>query len=290
MKKVSPIIRRLETTTLKPYPTSGLYKRYGEITKEHCNSLIKHLYSYYHTWNNPITDHSLMRDNSPVIVSFLSVCYYNINNWPDGDALVEIKTELKTYKKTYKDYVLTFIEEKYLYDPARKKLTSRAPGTKVGKVASPSGTNVGKVASPSGAKVGKTASPSGAKVGKTASPSGTASPPGNFTNVVKIDTTKLKKNPRFTKIYEKYLEFKKEDIDDFISELTTSLSSQDKVINPLTRISISRNSTIVVSYLSVIFYYEEIHHTKIINAKYSHEMYKKLIPLLIPVEYLYNPT
>ena len=76
---MSVIVPIDHTLLMENPPFSQIWKKHTEITKEHCNSLLSYLYSGYHSWTNPITRSSLIRE-SPTLVSFLSVCYYNINN------------------------------------------------------------------------------------------------------------------------------------------------------------------------------------------------------------------
>jgi hypothetical protein len=185
---------RIEVDKLQPNPKRNIesvFKSYKQIEEVHCKSLIYYLYSYVNTWANPITGASLQKDNSPIIVVFLSVCYYNILKWSNFN--VDDVIKISGHEKTWKEHILTFIDERYLYDPANQKPVAGAPGApgaKVGKVTgapagSPAGAKVGKVTgAPAGAKVGKVtgapgapASPMGAKVGKIASPPGVVSPP-----------------------------------------------------------------------------------------------------------------
>jgi hypothetical protein len=76
-------------------------KRYDEITEKHCYSLLEYLYSgTSDKWKNPLTKKYLIRD-SPVIVSFLSRCYYYIDN---NNNVVNINGFILTYKKHVLNY------------------------------------------------------------------------------------------------------------------------------------------------------------------------------------------
>jgi hypothetical protein len=83
------------------------YKKYDEITEKHCNNLLLHLYTHNITqWINPITKKEVQRD-SPIIISFLSKCYYV---WGKKNVIINGEN-LK-----YKGHVEKFIDKEYLYN------------------------------------------------------------------------------------------------------------------------------------------------------------------------------
>jgi hypothetical protein len=113
MSKILPIDKK----HLKEFPQfSKIWSRYTEINRSHCNFLLNYLYSgTLQDWVNPITTKDLKRE-STIVISFLSVCYYNINNWDDGS-----KVTLNHITLTYKEHVSNFIESTYLYNPAASR-------------------------------------------------------------------------------------------------------------------------------------------------------------------------
>ena len=237
-------------------------KRYKEITKAHCQSVLEYLYSYYHGWANPFTGNPLIRE-SPTVISFLSVCYYNINKWDDGDAVVDIKG----VKKTYKEHVLTFIEEEYLYNPD-KKTKSRTVRTAVSshpgaKVASPLGVSPPKVASPLGVSPPKVASPMGAKVGKVANignVANVASPPGiRFAISPKSRQNTAKNAKKLSHKTDLMTEGKCIELLDDIKGKMVGKTADElkniKVKNPLTTGSIELKSPILQNYLVKCYFH-----------------------------------
>ena len=90
-------------------------KNFRKIKKEHCNSLLDFLYNDgLGKWQNPFTKKFLRRE-SPIIISFLSRCYYM-----DDDSKINIQGCNLTYKK----HIEKFINKEYLYVPSKKKSTN----------------------------------------------------------------------------------------------------------------------------------------------------------------------
>ena len=90
-------------------------KNFRKIKKEHCNSLLDFLYNDgLGKWQNPFTKKFLRRE-SPIIISFLSRCYYM-----DDDSKINIHGCNLTYKK----HIEKFINKEYLYVPSKKKSTN----------------------------------------------------------------------------------------------------------------------------------------------------------------------
>ena len=100
-----------------------LYKRYNEITAEHCIGLIKDLYKgIKDDWINPLTNRPI-KTKSDRFISFLSTCYYN---W--GDNRLEIDTPNWKIDLTYKEHITKFIPVKYLFEiPLFKKHPNLSP-------------------------------------------------------------------------------------------------------------------------------------------------------------------
>jgi hypothetical protein len=87
-------------------------KNFKKIKKEHCNTLLEFLYnSSLSKWQNPFTKKFIRRE-SPIIISFLSRCYYM-----DDDS----KINIHGYKLTYKKHIEKFINKDYLYVSSKKK-------------------------------------------------------------------------------------------------------------------------------------------------------------------------
>jgi hypothetical protein len=105
----------MSTTTInkikprKVHPSlKTLYNRYDEITEDHCKKLLHHLYTHNITeWINPITKRDVDRDG-PIVLSFLSKCYYV---W--GEKIVTIYGLNIKYKEHVEKFI---IHPAYLYD------------------------------------------------------------------------------------------------------------------------------------------------------------------------------
>ena len=186
-------IQKLKPRKVHP-SLSTLYNRYDEITENHCKNLLHHLYTHNITeWINPITKKDVQRD-SPIVISFLSKCYYV---W--GENIVTIYgLNIK-----YKIHVSNFIHEAYLYDvrllplpirksppipnltPAKNSPKSPPPGS------SSSGSN-----SPAGAPLPRSKSPPRVPVTAVARVQRQQpqqnSPPGAATNKPRIQSPKSK--------------------------------------------------------------------------------------------------
>ena len=93
---------------------SHLYRKYDEITLDHCKLLLVHLYeSKVGSWVNPITGNTII-NGSYITISFLSKCYYL---WGNKIATINSK------KLKYKKHIEKFIAKEYLFDiPAIKPL------------------------------------------------------------------------------------------------------------------------------------------------------------------------
>ena len=88
-----------------------LYKKYNDITAEHCIGLIKDLYKgIKDDWINPLTKRSI-KTTSDRFISFLSTCYYK---W--GDNRLEIDTPNWKIDLTYKEHITKFIPVEYLFE------------------------------------------------------------------------------------------------------------------------------------------------------------------------------
>ena len=61
-----------------------------------------------------MTDKELNR-NSKVIISYLSHCYYNLDNGS--------RVNIEGHDLSYREHVLNFIDEIYLYEKGRKSTT-----------------------------------------------------------------------------------------------------------------------------------------------------------------------
>lgn len=89
-------------------------KNFRKIKKEHCNTLLEFLYNGgFGKWQNPFTKKFLRRE-SPIIISFLSRCYYYMDN--DNS-----KINIHGYNLTYKKHINKFINKEYLYVSSKKK-------------------------------------------------------------------------------------------------------------------------------------------------------------------------
>jgi hypothetical protein len=168
-------IIRLNTIGLTKNPEfkilKKINKRYDEITEKHCYSLLEYLYSgTSDKWKNPLTKKYLIRD-SPIIVSFLSRCYYYIDNSNN----INISGFILTYKK----HVLNFVDEDYLYRNNKISI----------KLASKSSSNSSNISSknspPPGATSLSSNSPAGAPSPRKKTPPKTHSktPPNIATNI-----------------------------------------------------------------------------------------------------------
>ena len=80
---------------IKMYPSlTTLWNRYDEITEDHCEFLLNHLYTHNITeWINPITKKDVQRDSN-ITISFLSICYWG--EW--SEKIVTINGINKKYK------------------------------------------------------------------------------------------------------------------------------------------------------------------------------------------------
>ena len=86
---------------------SHLYRKYDEITLDHCKSLLAHLYEgKVGSWVNPITS-NIINNGSYITISFLSKCYYL---WGNKIATINSK------KLKYKKHIEKFIAKEYLFD------------------------------------------------------------------------------------------------------------------------------------------------------------------------------
>jgi len=84
-----------------------LYRKYDEITLDHCKSLLVHLYGGKgSSWVNPITGNTI-KNSSYITISFLSKCYYI---WGNKIATINSK------KLKYKKHIEKFIAKEYLFD------------------------------------------------------------------------------------------------------------------------------------------------------------------------------
>jgi hypothetical protein len=109
-------IKRLSIKGLTKNPNfSAIYKDYNKLSVYDYNNLLTYLYSGSSKgWENPLTTKELNR-NSKIIISFLSYCYYNLD---DGS-----KVDIKGHNLSYRGHVLNFIDEIYLYEKGRVSTT-----------------------------------------------------------------------------------------------------------------------------------------------------------------------
>lgn len=109
-------IKRISTAGLTQNPKfSGINKNYNKLSVGDYNGLLRYLYKDgSKSWINPMTDKELNR-NSKVIISYLSHCYYNLDNGS--------KVNIEGYDLSYREHVLNFIDEIYLYEKGRTSTT-----------------------------------------------------------------------------------------------------------------------------------------------------------------------
>jgi hypothetical protein len=112
-------IKRLSIKGLIKNPKySNVYKDYDRLSVDDYGGLLVYLYSgRTGKWENPLT-HVELKRNSNIILSFLSFCYYKLD---DGS-----KVDIKGHNMTYKEHVLNFIDEIYLYEEDRKATAAMA--------------------------------------------------------------------------------------------------------------------------------------------------------------------
>jgi hypothetical protein len=112
-------IKRLSIKGLIKNPKfASVYKDYDRLSVDDYGGLLVYLYSgRTGKWENPLT-HVELKRNSNIILSFLSFCYYKLD---DGS-----KVDIKGHNMTYKEHVLNFIDEIYLYEEDRKATTARS--------------------------------------------------------------------------------------------------------------------------------------------------------------------
>ena len=112
-------IKRLSIKGLIKNPKfASVYKDYDRLSVDDYGGLLAYLYSgRTGKWENPLT-HVELKRNSNIILSFLSFCYYNLD---DGS-----KVDIKGHFLTYKEHVLNFIDEIYLYEEDRKATAAMA--------------------------------------------------------------------------------------------------------------------------------------------------------------------
>ena len=111
-----------------------------------------------------------------------------------------------------------------------------------------------------------------------------------MSNIIPIDTRGLIVNPLFSSIYKRWKEMEKTDYDSLLEYLYSG--SKDGWKNPVTKVTITRGSTIIISYLSIRYYYYHFYDwdddaTVIIGN--SDLTYRDHILRFIPLKYLYNP-
>jgi hypothetical protein len=112
-------IKRLSIKGLIKNPKfANIYKDYDRLSEDDYGGLLVYLYSgRTGKWENPLT-HVELKRNSNIILSFLSFCYYKLD---DGS-----KVDIKGHNMTYKEHVLNFIDEIYLYEEDRKATAATA--------------------------------------------------------------------------------------------------------------------------------------------------------------------
>ena len=122
-------LKKISITGLTKNPKfSGVYKDYDKLTVDECKDLITYLYSGSKKgWENPLTGKDLTR-NSKIIVSFLSYCYYILD---DGS-----KVNIVGHNLSYREHVLQFIDEIYLYEKGRVSVSA---ATQLAQTSTPSG-------------------------------------------------------------------------------------------------------------------------------------------------------
>jgi hypothetical protein len=295
-------IQKLKPTIINP-PLSKLYKRYDEITESHCKNLLIYLYTDYITeWINPITKKEVKRD-SPIIISFLSKCYWG--EWGEKEVTIN------GIKKKYKIHVSYFIDEWYLYDVRFRPVPKRKspPIPNLTPVATPNpGAASSRSNSPAGAPLPRSKSPPKIAINvpvhqglpgaatnrpRVQSPPGAAtnrprvqSPPGAATN--KLSSPKIDFSPRSSyaaanksatfsinadKLNEDICSNLVKKIRDIIKGKTKEEIKLLKVPNPITKQMIGLKSPILLSYLTKCYFAydknEELQKSikKIVNIK-----------------------
>jgi hypothetical protein len=109
------------------------------------------------------------------------------------------------------------------------------------------------------------------------------------TKIVKINTTGLKINPKFSDVYKYYNKLDVSDNNNDYHKLLLYLykNGQTKWVNPVTTIELNRNSKIIISYLSHCFY--NLHNDSIkINIEGHNLTYRDHVLNFIAEEYLYE--
>ena len=101
------MVNMIQPTKALTPKLSHLYRKYDEITLDHCKSLLVHLYEgKVGSWVNPITGNTI-NNGSYITISFLSKCYYV---WGNKSATINSK------KLKYKKHIEKFIAKEYLFD------------------------------------------------------------------------------------------------------------------------------------------------------------------------------
>ena len=128
-------------------------KNFRKINKEHCNSLLDFLYNGgLGKWQNPFTKKFLRRE-SPIIISFLSRCYYYMDN--DNS-----KINIHGYNLTYKKHINKFINKEYLYVSSKKKsINSSIPNANIKSVRGGGSHSILRSKSPIGHQAGRRRKP-----------------------------------------------------------------------------------------------------------------------------------
>jgi hypothetical protein len=105
--------------------------------------------------------------------------------------------------------------------------------------------------------------------------------------IVKIDTTGLKINPKFSDVYRYYIKLEVTDYNNLLSYLYKN--GPTNWVNPVTAKELNRNSKIIISYLSHCYY--NLHNDSIkINIEGHNLTYRDHVLNFIDEEYLYEKS
>ena len=227
-------IKRISITGLIKNPKfSGVYKDYNKLSVDECKDLITYLYSGSRTgWENPLTGKDLNR-NSKIIVSFLSYCYYILD---DGS-----KVDIEGHRLSYREHILQFIDEVYLYEKGRVSVSA---ATQLAQTSTPTRGSPHSPHSPKGSPQAARGAPAGAK-SSSSSAKMSYSPTAINKTAQSMQSLSVAAN-KLTE--EKCLNFVKE-----IRRLKKGLSAAEiktlKIKNPITGAMIGFKSPIFQSFL-----------------------------------------
>jgi hypothetical protein len=215
---------------------SHLYRKYDEITLDHCKLLLVHLYGgKVGSWVNPITGNTI-NNGSYITISFLSKCYYV---WGNKIATINSK------KLKYKKHIEKFIAKEYLFDiPLYMQHIRGGAGSPVGSPIYPSPPPPNP--------------PMGAAIMKANSPS--KSPPPSYDEGIKTES-KLKftqKNKDIAETMNTSFNMTKENCESLLANIKMALDNNAEIItDPLDNTktkTINIRSPKLLLYLSKCYY------------------------------------